>query len=71
MLRREYGRLIELDLGGTLTVEDEKELETISSQLNALEMQSDVARNWEKRTEALDAHFASLISQLSSLPERS
>ena len=69
-LRHEYQRLIEKDLSQTLTPDEEKRLDTVCDELNALEAQSPNNAAWQNQAGAIDAQLTQIHHLLAALPER-
>ena len=69
-LRREYLELIDKDLGRTMTQQDAARLALVCEELNAVEMQSETAQNWQRQADAIDAKFDAIEREIAALPER-
>lgn len=69
-LRWEYQELVDKDLARTLTPQEEARLAIVCEELDAIEMQSEGSRIWQKQADAIDARFAALERALSALPAR-
>ena len=69
-LRREYQELIDRDLGRTLTEKDAARLALVRGELNAIEMQSEAAQNWQRQADAIDAKFDAIEREIAALPEK-
>lgn len=69
-LRQEYQELTDKELNRILTGEEKARLETVCTQINEIEMQSEASSRWQERTREMNTLLQDMKRTLASFPDK-